>query len=70
MSESPDYFTTTGLIAAAGVTPSTFYRHVRADVGQITKARERINGFGVRWVASRCRKYLALCRARTEGRAA
>lgn len=65
MSDGPAYYTTSGLMEAAGVGPTEFYKHVVCDVGQITKAKEKIPGLGLRWVGSKCRKYIDLCQART-----
>ena len=63
--DQPSYFTTKGLAAAAGVSRATFYGHVQHDVGQVTKAKERVPGIGIRWHAGKCRKYLDLVTART-----
>ena len=65
MSDQPSYFTTAGLCLTARVSRATFYAHVKADVGQITKAKERLTGLGIRWHAGKCRKYLDLVTART-----
>ena len=65
MSDGPAYYTTAGLAEAAMVSRSQFYSHVKEDVGHVTKAKEKVPGLGVRWVASKCRKYIDLCQART-----
>ena len=71
--QDPEYYTTAGLMEAARVKRTTFHNHCKSNVGQIMKAKEKVPGLGLRWAATRCRKYLALCRARTarmEGRGA
>jgi hypothetical protein len=60
---APDYYTASSLAAAAGVGLRAFQKHLAADVGQVSKAREVVPGLGVRYEAGKCRKYLRLCLA-------
>lgn len=66
MSTEPEYYTIDGLSQAAGKKKRQVYDHIRKDVGGLKKAREKVPGLGVRFVASKCKKYLSLCNA--EGR--
>lgn len=66
MSTEPEFFTLESLARAAGISITQLYRHLRYDVGQITKARERVPGLGIRFTAAKCRKYLSLVRAGRE----
>jgi hypothetical protein len=61
----PEFFSTAGLLEAAGVSRTTFHKHCKANVGGIMKARMRVEGLGIRWHGVTARKYLNLCRART-----
>lgn len=63
MRESPEYFTAATLASAAGVSRSQLTRHQQRNVGQIMDAREMVPGLGLRYRASKCRKYLALVKA-------
>ena len=71
MSDMSDYFTAQSLADAAGVSLRTFFGHLQNDVGQVSKAREKVPGLGIRYNAKACRKYIALVTAgRNEGRVA
>ncbi len=61
---APAYYTAATLAGAAGVSLRTLASHLAADVGQVTKARERVPGLrGYRYEARKCAKYLGLVRA-------
>ena len=76
MTGNPKYYTPKSLAAAAGVSPRTFRSHLASDTGQLSKAREMVPGLGLRYLGSKCEKYIALChadprrKARAEGRIA
>lgn len=61
--EPPTYFTTKSLCDYAGVNPRTFQDHLRLNVGGIQSAREKVRGLGLRYVGSKCRRYIAMCHA-------
>jgi ribosomal protein S14 len=65
VSDLPEYYSTPGLLKAAGVSRTTFRRHCEQNVGGILKARMKVEGLGIRWHGATARKYLNLCRART-----
>lgn len=64
MSDGPAYYTTAELMQAANRKPTQFRRHLKANVGGIRDARERYEGIGYRFKASKCRNYLELARKR------
>ena len=59
----PEYYTLDGLAAAAGKSKRQVHVHLKKDVGGLSKAKQRVPGLGVRFVASKCRKYINLCKA-------
>ena len=59
----PEYYTIDGLAAAAGKSKRQVHVHVKKDVGGLSKAKQRVPGLGVRFVASKCWKYISLCNA-------
>ncbi len=65
--EEPEYYTSVTLAAAAGVDIRTLFYHLHEsrNVGGILAAREKHAGLGVRYLAKKCRKYIALCRAKS-----
>ena len=63
MNAPVEYYTAETLGAAAGVSSRTFRAHLKADVGELTQAREVVPGLGVRFAGERCAKYLSLCHA-------
>ena len=63
MTDSPEYYTIEGLAAAAGKSKRQVHVHINKDVGGLSAARLRVPGLGVRFVASKCRKYISLCKA-------
>lgn len=64
---APAYYTKATLAAAAGVSLSTFDRHERENVGRLRDVREDIKGLGIRYQASKVKRYLDLCAAAGRG---
>ena len=58
--DEPLYYSRIQLAERAGISIRLLTSHEAANVGNLMAARERHKGLGLVYVASKCRKYLAL----------